>query len=173
MNQKQLILYAGIGLAVSGVVTIIMVYQGLVPSDAADRQNAASQSGNEFQLEEVHANPKLVMHIHALLEVRSEEGERFDVPAEIGIAPELWHDHSLDEFGPSRALLAPLHTHDTSGTIHIESVVMRNYTLGEFLSIWGVDKREIIQVATDSGEILEDYENYAFVRNEKLTMTVK
>ena len=84
MNQKLLILYAGIGLAVSGIVTILIVYQGLVPSDAADPQNTSGQSGNEFQLEEVHANPKLVMHIHALLEVRSEDGERFDVPAEIG-----------------------------------------------------------------------------------------
>ena len=33
--------------------------------------------------------------------------------------------------------MAPLHTHDTSGIIHVESSVKRNYTLGEFLNTWG------------------------------------
>jgi hypothetical protein len=35
--------------------------------------------------------------------------------------------------------IAPLHTHDSSGIIHVESVVDRNYTLDEFLDIWGID----------------------------------
>src|SRR5438093_7229872 len=30
-----------------------------------------------------------------------------------------------------------LHTHDTAGTIHVESRVTREYTLGEFFQIWG------------------------------------
>jgi len=31
--------------------------------------------------------------------------------------------------------MAPLHTHDRSGIIHVESVVDRNYTLDEFLDM--------------------------------------
>jgi hypothetical protein len=31
--------------------------------------------------------------------------------------------------------MAPLHTHDSSGIIHVESVVDRNYTLDEFLDM--------------------------------------
>ena len=30
-----------------------------------------------------------------------------------------------------------LHTHDTTGVIHIESPVQRRYTLGEFFDLWG------------------------------------
>lgn len=33
--------------------------------------------------------------------------------------------------------MSPLHTHDTSGTIHVESNSYRTYTLGQFLDIWG------------------------------------
>ena len=31
-----------------------------------------------------------------------------------------------------------LHTHDTSGIIHVESPVQRAYTLGQFFDVWGV-----------------------------------
>lgn len=34
---------------------------------------------------------------------------------------------------------APLHTHDDSGTIHVESSTNRNYRLGEFFKVWGLD----------------------------------
>jgi hypothetical protein len=30
-----------------------------------------------------------------------------------------------------------LHTHDTTGVIHIESPAQRVYTLGEFFDVWG------------------------------------
>lgn len=94
------------------------------------------------------------------------------VPAEIGIARELWYDHSLDQFGPSKALLAPLHTHDESGTIHIESVVNRDYTLGEFLSIWGMDPGKVVRAtSSDSGDI-QDFQNHVLVRNERITLEI-
>jgi hypothetical protein len=171
LSQKQLLLYAGIGLACSGVVTIILIYHGLDSSNASEagQQNASQIRNSEFQLEEVHANPSLVMHIHAEIEVL-QDGEKVQVPAEIGIARELWHDHSLDEFGPSRSLLAPLHTHDATGTIHIESIVLRNYTLGEFLSIWGVNREAISGVSTADGAPVEEYWNHVLARNEKLVI---
>jgi hypothetical protein len=31
----------------------------------------------------------------------------------------------------------PIHTHDTSGTLHVETDVNRNYTVGDFFLIWG------------------------------------
>ncbi len=37
----------------------------------------------------------------------------------------------------SMAGMAPLHTHDDTGIIHVESTINRNYTLGEFLNILG------------------------------------
>ena len=57
------------------------------------------------------------------------------IPKCIGINSSLYNDHSLDKYGMQE--MAPLHTHDASGIIHVESSVKRNYTLGEFLNTWG------------------------------------
>jgi hypothetical protein len=46
------------------------------------------------------------------------------VPAGIGIDPAVG--------------FAPLHTHDSSGVIHVESPTVRTYTLGQFFAVWGV-----------------------------------
>ena len=63
-------------------------------------------------------------HIHAWLHVFV--GARpVPVPAGIGI-------------DPRGAFLAPLHTHDSSGIIHVESARPFPFTLGELFSVWGV-----------------------------------
>ena len=57
------------------------------------------------------------MHIDTFI-----NGQRYTVPSQIGIIPErciYW-----------------LHTHDDSGIIHIESPIVKNYTLGQFFDIW-------------------------------------
>jgi len=76
----------------------------------------------------------LVEHIHPHLNVTF-DGTPITVPSQIGIDSSLWKVHSLDQYGTPG--FAPLHTHDASGTIHVESTINRNYTLGEFLNIWG------------------------------------
>lgn len=63
-------------------------------------------------------------HIHEHLVVVV-EGHQVEVPQNIGLWPDLSH-------------FAPLHTHDTSGIIHVESPVRRAYTLGDFFGVWGV-----------------------------------
>ncbi|MFE0461387.1 hypothetical protein ACFW1A_19280 [Kitasatospora sp. NPDC058965] len=65
-----------------------------------------------------------VEHIHAHLDVYL-DGKSVAVPALIGI----------DE---SAQRISPLHTHDTSGVIHIESPVKTDFTLGQFLTEWQV-----------------------------------
>ena len=67
-----------------------------------------------------------------------------DVPANIGIDANLWHDHSLDNYGIRG--IAPIHTHDASGLVHIESAKERSYYLGDFLSIWGVKASSVCLV---------------------------
>ncbi|MGZ4400463.1 MAG: hypothetical protein ACXVYM_06290 [Gaiellaceae bacterium] len=62
------------------------------------------------------------IHIHQHLDVYV-KGRHAVVPAEIGLT---------SSFG------APLHTHDTSGVIHLESPIVRPYTLGDFFGIWNV-----------------------------------
>jgi hypothetical protein len=92
----------------------------------------------------------LVLHIHPQLSITS-----VTVPAQIGIDPSLWKDHSLDQYGTGG--LSPIHTHDTSGTIHVESNTARNFTLHEFLAIWGqpsdgstINGKQVISLTVDN-----------------------
>jgi len=100
----------------------------------------------------------LAMHIHARL-IISIEGRDFVVPSDIGINRELWIDHNLDDFNPEG--MSPLHTHDSSGTIHVESTVVRDYTLGEFFDVWGVrfDERCISDYCSNDTYALRTYVN--------------
>lgn len=86
-----------------------------------------------FAFQFANANT-LKLHIHPTLSITL-NGSPHTVPAQIGIISNLWKDHSLDQYGAGG--LAPLHTHDASGTIHVESNTVRNFTLAEFLAIWG------------------------------------
>jgi hypothetical protein len=111
-----------------------------------------------------HDDKSIVMHLHPLLNVVV-NGKSITVPKNIGIDSLLHKDHSLDQYGTSGS--APLHTHDDSGTIHVESTTNRNYTLGEFLNIWGIDvKGKTLKVTVDdivisdpTSHILEDGQN--------------
>jgi hypothetical protein len=80
------------------------------------------------------AENNLLMHDHLHLTV-SIDNKSITVPANIGIDPEIHKIHSLDLYGPQKS---PLHTHTTSGTIHVESKIITNYTLGDFLDVWGI-----------------------------------
>jgi hypothetical protein len=68
----------------------------------------------------------VTMHEHTNLQIFV-HGEPVAVPTEIGI----------DRSG-SQPYVASLHTHEDSGTIHVESSIIRTFTLGEFFDIWGV-----------------------------------
>jgi hypothetical protein len=64
-----------------------------------------------------------VVHIHQHLDLYV-DGRKVQVPAGVGIDPAVGY--------------APLHTHDDSGVVHVESPTVRTYTLGEFFAVWGV-----------------------------------
>lgn len=157
-NKKHLFLLAGIGLAVSGIATILIMYQGL----------ARTSDPNTFSLAEIHS-VKMAMHDHVPIAV-VKGGQQMEVPENIGIAPELWHDHSLDSFGP--ATLSPMHTHDRSGTIHIESTAARQFTLGEFLRIWGIED-EVERVADANGQEIPDFQNHVLENNKGLVLALR
>lgn len=83
------------------------------------------------------------MHIHSRLYFFADSNP-VAVPANIGVggaAAGAYVDHSLDDFLDLRegqkGQLAPVHTHDGSGYIHVEASVTRAFTLGEFFDVWG------------------------------------
>ena len=65
-----------------------------------------------------------VIHIHQHLDVYV-NGKKVTVPALIGI-------DTTNQF------LTQVHTHDSTGIVHVESPTERSFTLGEFFGEWGV-----------------------------------
>jgi hypothetical protein len=65
----------------------------------------------------------VALHIHPHLSIFV-SGQEIPIPANIGLTSSLG---------------APLHTHDVTGVVHVESTdPNRVFTLGEFFDVWGV-----------------------------------
>jgi hypothetical protein len=91
------------------------------------------------------------LHIHPQLSILI-RGASETLPANIGINHNLWRDHSLDRYGVNG--LSPILTLDTSGTVHVESNTVGNFTLHEFLSLWGelLDSSQVVGNPVQPGE---------------------
>ncbi len=66
-------------------------------------------------------NIPLAQHLHAMLQIVI-NGVPATLPKDIGISASCEH---------------ALHTHDTTGTLHVEAQDTRAYTLGDFFEVWG------------------------------------
>ena len=89
-------------------------------SDAANSAAYVTAAGLPFSLE------MLDVHYHAHLDINV-NGKPVDVPPYVGYVLQ-----------GKKASLAPLHTHDKSGVIHIENSVPATFLLGQFFVEWGV-----------------------------------
>ncbi len=122
------------------------------PEDVSERVAAAGlpMLGAEGQ----------VMHIHAHLDVIV-DGRPVAVPANIGI------DEENDA-------ISPLHTHDTTGVIHIESPEKTTFTLGQFMTEWDValDRGRIGGLTTGGGNELHAYVNGREVNGDPAAITL-
>jgi hypothetical protein len=87
-----------------------------VPGDTTAAVNSAGlpMLGSEGTVEHIH--------IHLDIDVN---GKKVTVPADIGI------DEQAEK-------ISPLHTHDTTGIVHIESPTKATFTLGQFFTEWQV-----------------------------------
>ena len=114
------------------------------------------------------------MHWHPILTIT---GSPVTVPSQIGIDQSLWKDHSLDQYGIGG--LSPLHTHDTSGTIHVESNTVREFTLHEFLAIWGqpgdgsaIDGHPVTSLTVDGVQQTSPIGDVVLKDGQKIVMTL-
>lgn len=64
------------------------------------------------------------LHTHQHLDITI-HGVVASVPTDIGI-------------NEKERFISPIHVHDTTGIIHVESPVVQTFTLGQFFDIWGV-----------------------------------
>jgi hypothetical protein len=95
-------------------------------SPAATTAAAIGGHGQTIDGIPCNVNEQLTYHVHAHL-LLLVNGKSAPLPALIGIPLK----------GNSAACFYFLHTHDTTGVIHIEAPKPRIFTLGQFFDIWG------------------------------------
>lgn len=131
-----------------------------------------------FSLSGSSLNPnQMLLHNHVLLNVTI-DGQTMVVPAHIGMVqvgkgedPLLYGDHSLDKYGMEG--MSPLHTHDTTGTIHVESNAVRNYTLGELLDVWKELKTDGKTVVVTVNDIpASDFRNILLRDGDRINLNI-
>lgn len=110
------------------------------------------------------------VHTHEHLDLYL-NGAHLAVPAGIGIGKD-----------GGGVFFSPLHTHDRTGILHVESSAVRPYTLGEFFRVWGVrltatcvggycagDGRRIVAFV-DGVRALGDPAQIPLVRHEEIVL---
>jgi sulfur carrier protein ThiS len=120
-------------------------------------------------------------HIHPLLSIKV-NGESQQVPANIGIQGLGTGNTSHAQAQSQASCLHAIHTHDASGTIHVESPVKRDFILGDLFAVWDkvFTKDQILDhkvddthkiVMTVNGEVSDQYENLILKDQDKIEIS--
>jgi len=107
------------------------------------------ESGSIF---EIYGEEDLVIDEQVDITI-SQDNKTLIVPAKIGIDPKLWKDHSIDYYSVDPNRTSSLNTKNYNGTINIKSNQDREFTLENFLDVWGFDKSKIKNVFCYEKEI--------------------
>ena len=144
---------------IAGAIVAIAIGIGLNGVLSLKPIDDTQQSNGEEML--IHIHPRLYLYM---------DGKPYLIPQKVGIDSNLWKDHSLAQYGMKG--MAPIHTHTGDGMLHVESKVIRNYTLGEFLNIWGVDLKGDTVTSTSFGEPISDWQNYVLKDADDIIMNI-
>ena len=167
MKKRQLIFIIAL---IVVIIIIVSVYIEL----AINPQNTSLTSKN--------VNP-FAVYFHSNLSIIL-DNKPLVIPSQIGINESLWKDHSLDKYGvpgmpmdekgeKSMPGMAPLYTTNDKGRITIGSVIEREYTLGEFLKIWGeLDLMDKLVNATVNGNEVANYENIILEDDQQIELYI-
>jgi hypothetical protein len=180
-----------LGLIGGGVLAAIVVVVIVVVAVSGGSSSGSSSGGQEFVTESVPSGAEVgvrstpppwppdyahlaerieamglpglsdtIFHIHAQLHVYV-NGKPVQVPADIG----------LDE---ATGTSSPLHTHDTSGVIHMEADETYSFTLGQFLTVWGVkfSKNQLGSYKSHAGETVQVYDNGKPVKGDPVNLVM-
>ncbi len=137
------------------------------PGGSATSATAASSSPiGDPTLTTCINGASLAEHIHPHLDIII-NGQPVAIPAEIGTTP---------------TCTRPVHTHDDSGTIHVESPVVYPFSVHDFFLVWGqpFDNTQILQYKVDSTHVLtmtvngapnNQFQNYVMREGDKIVIT--
>ena len=128
-RRRELMFYAAVAGAIVVAASALVVFGNPVANPAT--QNPVGNNG-------VISNTP--MHIHPHIAI-FDGATQATIPEDIGRNPARYQDHTLDQYidpaHGTQGQLSPIHTHDSSGDIHVEASVTRAFTLAEFFSVWG------------------------------------
>jgi len=107
---------------------------------------------------------QLQVHYHVHLDI-IDNGSKVTVPAGIGF---------VIKNGRATGITV-LHTHNTSGVLHIESAADKAYTLGQAFTEWGValSATQVGGLQADSGHVLATYVNGKQFSGDPATIRLK
>ncbi len=120
VSQSSRYKVTGITASVAVVIILMVYYSDTPPTTIPPPAVSLSPTGiiQGVQCDPVEGS---VFHVHAHLDIIV-DSKQITIPAGIGIKP--------------NECLYWLHTHNTSGVIHIESPTQTTFTLGQFIQVW-------------------------------------
>jgi hypothetical protein len=166
MNKRHIMVLSIVIITIAS----ISIYIELVMKPSLTNMN--SNKANPFAIY-LHSNLSITMDNRTIV-----------IPSQIGINETLWKNHSLDKFGvPGMPMdeegkttmpgMAPLYTTNNNGRITVGSIVERNYTLHDFLNIWGgIDLNDKKVNAMVNGKPVTDYKNIILKDKEQIKLDI-
>jgi hypothetical protein len=146
-------------------ILLIAIVAGGAAYFVSNSGSGSSYTGGDPTLQ-ICLSGTIVEHIHPHLTIMIQQSP-LTIPANIGITGDCTR---------------PVHTHDPSGEIHVESPFNYPYTLGDFFLVWGqpFDSTRILQYTTDAthtismtvnGKPSTEYRNYVIHDGDQIVIT--
>jgi hypothetical protein len=95
-------------------------YTDLAEGATVGKATWQNGSGNGQPIDGVICAPSEAYHVHAVVSIY-QNGVRLALPAQIGL----------------QGCAYELHTHDSTGIVHLEAASQKPFTLGQFFAVWG------------------------------------
>ncbi len=110
----------------------------------------------------IRSHQNIALHIHSNLKILI-DGEEIEIPANIGV---------------SEGVMRPVHTHDSTGEIHIEGPYKRDFTVGDFFLVWEktLNSNCVFDYCSEKGELKffvngkenNEFENYVMKDRDQI-----
>lgn len=135
-----------------GLITVTIVL--LVWADYS--KNPSSSKTNREVALACTTDMATQFHVHPKLEIMI-NGQKQEIPANLGVG---------------LSCMNALHTHDSSGVIHVESPEKRDFTLSDFFAVWNktYSKDRVLDYKVDATHVIRETVNGQEVQNYENTI---
>lgn len=128
------------------VVLTIAAFIGFIAYAISRPDPRVAMTSRQF-VQECTTDMATQYHVHAKLKIIADKKE-------VGVIPSIGIDNA-------RNCMSALHTHKNDGTIHIESPVQKDFTLGDFFFKWNqpFSKNQILDNKVDAEHAIKMFVN--------------